>query len=80
MVDVKKRLVQALRSSTTLGALRTELVLLASDLQDEQGAPTVRSISPAWRTQTGADEAPETERDSAPSWPVDSEIGREYGV
>jgi hypothetical protein len=80
MVDVRQRLVQALKSSATLPALRQELVLLACDIDDErEAAPTLRSLG-ADACGHNDDEAPETERDSAPPTPVDSQLGREYGV
>jgi hypothetical protein len=83
--DIRSRLVKALHTSTTLPELRTELVLMVCDLDEEQNAaPTVRSIcAPRERTQTDAsaeEQAPDTEHDSAPSWPLDSDLGKEYGV
>jgi hypothetical protein len=84
MNDIRSRLVKALHTSTTLPALREELVLVLCDLADEQEAtPTLRS--PTLRiVMTDAcghnDDAPETERDSAPPTPVDSQLGQEYGV
>lgn len=79
MVDVRQRLVQALKSSATLPALRQELVLLACDLDEEcEAAPTLRSLGADASGHN--DEAPETERDSAPTTPVDSQLGQEYGV
>lgn len=76
MVDVRSRLKKALTRSSTLPALREELVLLACDLEEEQ-IPTVRNpITDA----SGLNRAPDTERDSAPATLADSELGKEYGV
>ena len=81
MVDVRQRLVQALKSSATLPALRQELVLLACDIDDErEAAPTLRSLGADACGHNKSEDAPETERDSAPPTPVDSQLGQEYGV
>lgn len=72
MIDVRNRLVKALHTTASLPALREELVLMLCELEDVQGAPTLRSCS--------ADTAPETERESAPSTERESAVGQEYGV
>lgn len=66
MIDVRNRLAQALRETESLPALRERLVLVLSDLEEAQAAPTLRS----------EDLAPDTQPDSAP--PVDSTHG--YGL
>ena len=80
MIDVRKRLVHALHSSATLPALREALIELACELEDIQGAPTLRSVCVTATDACGRnDEAPPTEPDSAPPTPVDSALGQEYG-
>lgn len=73
MIDVRNRLVKALHTTASLPALREELVMVLCDLEDMQGAPTMRSA-------TGYDVGPETERESAPSTERASAAGQEYGV
>lgn len=73
MTDVRRRLIKALHTGATLVDLREQLVLIVCDMADaEDSVPTVRSVY-------DADAAPETERESAPSVPTDSAIGREFG-
>jgi hypothetical protein len=92
MVDVRNRLVKALHTSATLPSLREELVLVLCEMAEhEAAAPTVRSpmtdanvrFSKALATAEDAvaeARAPDTEPDSAPPTPADSDIGKEYGV
>jgi hypothetical protein len=83
MVDVRNRLVKALHTSATLPSLREELVLVLCDMAaHEEAAPTVRSVV-AWAITDAnghKDRAPDTEPDSAPPTPADSELGKEYGI
>lgn len=80
MIDVRQRLVKALHTRETLPSLREELVLLACELADEQAlTPTLRSIAPFMTDANVRDVAPDTQPDSAPPTPVDSQLGQEFG-
>jgi hypothetical protein len=70
VIDVRSRLLGALHSASTLPALREALVLIVCDLTSEDAVPTVRS----------AEAAPDTEPESAPPTPADSDLGRQFGV
>lgn len=80
MTDVRKRLVKALHTSATLPELREELVMIVCDLEDAHAAPTVRSVTDASGHTGHNDEAPDTERDSAPATAADSQLGQEFGL
>lgn len=73
MIDVRNRLVKALHTTTSLPALREELVLVLCDLEEAQAAPTQRNVTPT-------DAPPDAEPESAPPTPADSERGMEYGI
>ena len=66
LAAVRERLNLALRTASTLPALRAEVAALSADLEDE-AADTVRDLDCA----PGADRAPSTPRESA--------AGKEYG-
>jgi hypothetical protein len=69
---------KALHTSATLPALREELVLVLCDMAAvDDAAPTLRSLV---TDANGRNAAPDTEPDSAPPTPVDSQLGQEYGV
>ena len=68
----------ALRTTTTLAGLRAALIIALADTCDvDAEAPTVRSI-PDYSIPVSVDLS-DVEPDSAPSVPVDSELGKEYG-
>lgn len=77
---VRERLNHALRVADTLGALRTYVTELASDLQDvasgDTVAPTPEYAAPDTQRMFGAP----WDGDAAPATPRASEIGEEYGV
>jgi hypothetical protein len=77
VTDIRRRLFKALHTSATLPALREELVLVLCDMADEEAAPTVRSDM---TDANGREMAPDTQPDSAPPTPVESALGKEYGV
>lgn len=84
MTDIRRRLVKALHTSASLPALREELVLVLCDLEEEQ-TPTLRSVAfdvtdANVLSGFGREAAPDTQPDSAPPTPVDSQLGQEYGV
>ncbi len=80
MTDIRRRLVKALHTSASLPALREELVLVLCDLEEEN-TPTLRSVALSLTdANVRIDAAPDTEPDSAPPIPADSDFGKEYGV
>ena len=74
---VRERLLLALRTADTLGALRSDVATLASDMQDLSGLTEEDHSAPTQRM-------PVSHRpwddDAAPATSRDTELGREFGV
>ncbi len=76
LYDLRLRVTLALHVSTSLTDLRQALILALADSAPDSAAKTMRSV-PDYVIPVSVDlsDAP----DSAPSVPIDSELGKEFG-